>query len=41
VAFCDRLMQRVKALGKNKVMHREFDPDEMETPMPSRVHAIR
>ena len=41
VAFCDRLMQRVKALGKNKVIHRVYDPDEVETPVPARVHAIR
>ncbi len=41
VAFCDRLMQRVKALGKNKVMHRVYDPDDIDTPLPARVHAIR
>ncbi len=41
VAFCDRLMQRVKALGKNKMMHRVFDPDEIEPPVPSKVRAIR
>jgi diguanylate cyclase (GGDEF)-like protein len=41
VAFCDRLMQRVKALGKNKLMHRVYDPDEIEAPMPAKVHAIR
>ncbi len=41
VAFCDRLMQRVKALGKNKVMHKVYDPDEIETPPPARIHAIR
>lgn len=41
VAFCDQLMQRVKALGKNKLMHRVYDPDEAETPVPSKVRAIR
>ena len=41
VAFCDRLMQRVKALGKNKIMHRVYDPDEIESPLPGRVQAIR
>jgi hypothetical protein len=41
VAFCDRLMQRVKSLGKNKIMHRIYDPDEVEAPPPVRVHAIR
>lgn len=41
VAFCDRLMQRVKALGKNKLMHRVYDPDEIETPVPANVRAIR
>jgi diguanylate cyclase (GGDEF)-like protein len=41
VAFCDRLMQRVKALGKNKIMHRNYDPNDVETPLPERIHAIR
>ena len=41
IAFCDRLMQRVKALGKNKVMHRVYDPNDVETPLPGRIHAIR
>lgn len=41
IGFCDRLMQRVKALGKNKVMHRVYNPDEVETPLPSRLHVIR
>ena len=41
IAFCDRLMQRVKALGKNKIMHRVYDPNEVETPLPERIHAIR
>jgi diguanylate cyclase (GGDEF)-like protein len=41
VTFCDRLMQRVKALGKNKIMHRVYDPDEIESPLPGRVQAIR
>ena len=41
IVFCDRLMQRVKALGKNKVLHRVFDPDEIDTYTPARLHAIR
>jgi diguanylate cyclase (GGDEF)-like protein len=41
IAFCDRLMQRVKALGKNKVQHRVYDPNEVETPLPGRVRATR
>jgi diguanylate cyclase (GGDEF)-like protein len=41
VSFCDRLMQRVKALGKNKILHRVYDPDELDTPTPARLHAIR
>jgi hypothetical protein len=41
VAFCDRLMQSVKALGKNKIMHRIYDPNDVETPLPERIHAIR
>jgi hypothetical protein len=34
-------MQRVKALGKNKIMHRNYDPNDVETPLPERIHAIR
>jgi diguanylate cyclase (GGDEF)-like protein len=41
IAFCDRLMQRVKALGKNKIMHRIYDPNDVETPLPERIRAIR
>ncbi|MDB5811417.1 MAG: diguanylate cyclase [Betaproteobacteria bacterium] len=41
IAFCDRLMRRVKALGKNKIIHRVYDPDEIDTPMPVRMRAIR
>jgi diguanylate cyclase (GGDEF)-like protein len=41
IAFCERLMRRVKSLGKNKIMHRVYDPNETETPVPARVHAIR
>ena len=40
VAFCDRLMQRVKALGKNRVLHRVFNPDEIDTPTPARLRAV-
>jgi diguanylate cyclase (GGDEF)-like protein len=31
IAFADKLMYRVKALGKNRVMHRVYDPDELDT----------
>ncbi len=41
IGFCDRLMQRVKSLGKNKVLHRVFDPDEIESQVPAKLHAIR
>ena len=34
VAFTDRLMYRVKAMGKNKVLHRVFNPDEPDTNPP-------
>lgn len=34
VAFTDRLMYRVKAMGKNKVLHRVYNPDEPETNPP-------
>ena len=40
IAFCDRLMQRVKALGKNKILHKVYDPDEVETPPPARLRAV-
>ena len=41
IAFCDRLMQRVKALGKNKVLHRTFDPNEVDSAPPARLHSVR
>jgi diguanylate cyclase (GGDEF)-like protein len=40
ITFCDRLMQRVKALGKNKILHKVYDPDDVETP-PARLRAVR
>jgi diguanylate cyclase (GGDEF)-like protein len=43
VAFTDKLMYRVKAMGKNKVLHRVYNPDEPETSPPPRdeVRATR
>jgi diguanylate cyclase (GGDEF)-like protein len=38
IAFADKIMYRVKALGKNKVMHRIYDPDEPDTiPPPANI----
>lgn len=31
IGFCESVMQRVKASGKNKVMVRTFDPDEIDS----------
>jgi diguanylate cyclase (GGDEF)-like protein len=31
VGFCERIMQRVKAAGKNRIMARVFDPDEIDS----------
>ncbi len=41
IAFCERLMYRVKALGKNKVRHRTFDPNEVDSAPPARLHSVR
>ena len=41
IAFCDRLMQRVKALGKNKVLHKIYDPNDVDSSPPTRLHAVR
>ena len=40
IAFCDHLMQHVKALGKNKILHKVYDPDEVEAPPPARLRAV-
>ncbi len=40
ISFSDKLMYRVKALGKNKVMHRVYDPDDLESRPPVRLKAI-
>jgi diguanylate cyclase (GGDEF)-like protein len=39
IGFCESVMQRVKASGKNKVMVRTYDPDEIDSirRMPLRV----
>lgn len=41
ITFCNRLMQRVKALGKNKILHKVYDPEDAETPPPARLRAVR
>jgi len=37
VAFADKLMYRVKVLGKNKVIHHVYDPDEPSTIPPANI----
>ena len=41
VGFCDRLMYRVKALGKNKVLHRVYNPEEPDTNLLAQLRAGR
>jgi diguanylate cyclase (GGDEF)-like protein len=41
VGFCERVMQRVKASGKNKVMVRVFDPDEVDSVQRTPLHVVR
>jgi diguanylate cyclase (GGDEF)-like protein len=41
VAFCERVMQRVKASGRNRVMVRVFDPDEADTARHPPLHIVR
>jgi len=37
IAFSDKLMHRVKALGKNKVLHRVYNPEEPDTNPPAEL----
>lgn len=37
IAFSDRLLYRVKAMGKNKTLHRVYDPEEPGTTPPTQV----
>jgi diguanylate cyclase (GGDEF)-like protein len=41
IAYCERVMQRVKAGGKNKVMVRVFDPDENTVAPRAPLHVVR
>lgn len=41
VGFCERIMQRVKATGKNKVMARVFDPDRNDSIQRPPLHLVR
>jgi hypothetical protein len=41
VAFCERVMQRVKASGRNRVMLRVFDPDEIDSVQRTPLHLVR
>jgi diguanylate cyclase (GGDEF)-like protein len=40
IAFADKLMYRVKAIGKNRVMHRVYDPDDIDT-LPPKKHLAK
>ncbi len=40
IAFTDRLMYRVKALGKNRVLHRVYNPDEPDTNPPTQLSTV-
>lgn len=41
IAYCERIMQRVKASGKNKVMVRVYDPDEIDSVQRKPLHVVR
>ncbi len=41
IGFCERIMRRVKASGKNKVMVRVFDPDEIDSAQRKPLHVVR
>jgi len=41
VGYCERVMHRVKAAGKNKVMVRVFDPDEIDSVQRAPLHVVR
>ena len=41
IGFCESVMRRVKALGKNKVMVRTFDPDEIDSIRRTPLRVVR
>jgi diguanylate cyclase (GGDEF)-like protein len=41
VGFCERIMQRVKAAGKNRVMARVFDPDQIDSVQRPPLRVVR
>lgn len=41
VAFCERVMQRVKASGRNRVMVRVFDPGGFDSVRRAPLHVVR
>lgn len=41
VGFCEQVMRRVKASGKNKVMASVFDPDQIESVRRTPLHVVR
>ena len=40
IAFADKLMYGVKAMGKNKVMHRVYEPDAPHTNPPAKLKVV-
>lgn len=40
VGYCEQLMRRVKAAGKNKVLVRVFDPDEIDSMQRTMLHVV-
>lgn len=41
IGFCESVMQRVKASGKNKIMVRTFDPDEIDSIRRAPLRVVR
>ncbi len=41
VSFCEHVMQRVKSSGRNRVMVRVFDPDEIDSIQRKALHVVR
>mgnify|MGYP003353313134 CR=1 FL=1 len=41
IGFCESVMQRVKASGKNKVMVRVYDPDEIDSIRRTPLRVVR
>ena len=41
LSFCEHIMQRVKDTGRNRVMVRVFDPDEIDSVQRKSLHVVR